>query len=198
MAIRDRLYNRISFYYSILVSQLVKNLQAKFALIIMLSQFSSSSVVVGIDPGTASVGFAFVTGNSKNPIILDYGILQTSPQSREQMPDRLLELGTDLESLINKYQPQKAIVEDLFFFKNHKTVISVAQSRGMLLYLLAKCGSKIESITPLQLKQTICGYGRASKGELQLMVQKLYNLDSIPKPDDAADALAMAWLGLAG
>jgi crossover junction endodeoxyribonuclease RuvC len=164
----------------------------------MLSQFSESAVVAGIDPGTASVGYAFVTGNSKNPIILDYGILQTSPQGREYMPSRLLELGTDLESLIAKYQPQKALVEDLFFFKNHKTAISVAQSRGMLLYLLAKCGSQVESITPLQLKQTICGYGRASKNDMQEMVKKLYNLDSTPKPDDAADALAMAWLGLGG
>ena len=112
------------------------------------------------------------------------------------MPFRLLEIAQDLEFLLDKYKPVKAFVEDLFFFKNSKTVISVAQSRGVLLYLLAKKKVEIYSLTPLQVKQSFCGYGRADKKQIQKMVQKVYNLDEIPKPDDAADSLAMAWLAL--
>jgi crossover junction endodeoxyribonuclease RuvC len=153
-------------------------------------------MIVGIDPGTATVGFSFVSGTKRDPIIHEFGILQTLPQAKEKMPLRLLEIGTDLEMLLEKYNPTKAVVEDLFFFKNQKTVIQVAQSRGVLLYLLAKRNIEIISATPLQIKQTLCGYGRADKKQVQLMVQKIFKLDEIPKPDDAADSLAMAWYGL--
>jgi crossover junction endodeoxyribonuclease RuvC len=105
-------------------------------------------------------------------------------------------LGQDLETLLQKYQPEIAVVEDLFFFKNQKTVISVAQSRGMVLFLLAKYGLTIHSLTPLQVKQYLCGYGRATKKQIQFMVKKVYNLEKNPKPDDAADSLGMAWLYL--
>jgi crossover junction endodeoxyribonuclease RuvC len=153
-------------------------------------------MTIGIDPGTATVGFSLVSGTRKDPVIHEYGILQTLPQPKEMMPLRLLEIGQDLESIIIKYKPDNAVVEDLFFFKNAKTVISVAQSRGLILYLLAKHNVKILELTPLQIKQTLCGYGRATKIQVQNMVKKVYKLDQIPKPDDAADSLAMAWLGL--
>jgi crossover junction endodeoxyribonuclease RuvC len=153
-------------------------------------------MTIGIDPGTATVGFSLVSGTRSNPTIHEYGILQTLPLPKDQMPFRLLELGRDLESIILKYKPDNAVVEDLFFFKNAKTVISVAQSRGMILYLLAKHNVKILELTPLQIKQSLCGYGRATKLQVQNMVKKVYKLDQIPKPDDAADSLAMAWLGL--
>lgn len=153
-------------------------------------------IVIGIDPGTATVGFAVVTGSSKDPQILDYGVLKTEVKDRELMPERILELGTDLQEILTKFKPVRAVVEDLFFFKNAKTVISVAQSRGMILYILAKNGIQIQSLTPLQIKQSITGYGRATKQEMQEMVKKIYGMDEIPKPDDAADSLAMAWLGL--
>ena len=153
-------------------------------------------MTIGIDPGTATVGYSLVSGTRKDPIIHDYGILQTLPRSREEMPFRLLEIGTDLESILVKYKPDNAVVEDLFFFKNAKTVISVAQSRGMILYLLAKHNVKILELTPLQIKQTLCGYGRATKQQVQNVIKRTYRLDEIPKPDDAADSLAMAWLGL--
>lgn len=152
--------------------------------------------VIGIDPGTATLGYAFVKRRSFEPEIIDYGVLKTRTSSTENMPDRLLEIGKDLETLIVKNQPEIAVVEEVFFFKNAKTVISVAQSRGLILYLLAKHQVKIISVTPLQVKQTLCGYGRASKSEIQTMVKKLYKLNKYPKPDDAADALAMAWIGL--
>lgn len=153
-------------------------------------------MIIGIDPGTATVGFSLVSGTKKEPFIHEYGILQTPALPKEKMPDRLLEIGLDLEQLIKKFQPTKAVVEDLFFFKNQKTVISVAQSRGMMIYILKKNNVEIISLTPLQIKQTITGYGRAPKGQMQNMVKRLYKLDEIPKPDDAADSLAMAWIGL--
>lgn len=153
-------------------------------------------ITLGIDPGTATVGFSFVTGTRQNPEILEYGILHTDPTPKEFMPDRLLELGNDLDVLIQKYQPTNGVIEDLFFFKNQKTVISVAQSRGMMLYIMKKHGLMTKDVTPLQVKQTLCGYGRADKSQVQKVVKKIYKLDEIPKPDDAADALAIAWFGL--
>ncbi len=153
-------------------------------------------MVIGIDPGTATVGFSLVNGTKKDPLIVEYGVLHTDARPREFMPDRLLELGTDMEHILIKHKPTIAVVEDLFFFKNAKTVISVAQSRGMMLYLLRKHGVNIIEVTPLQVKQTLCGYGRASKQQMQAMVKRIYKLDEIPKPDDAADSLAMAWIGL--
>ena len=153
-------------------------------------------MTVGIDPGTATVGYSFVSGNQKSPVINDYGVLRTEARDKEFMPLRLLEIAQDLESLLDRFNPTKAVIEDLFFFKNAKTVISVAQSRGMILYLLAKRNVEIISVTPLQVKQTLCGYGRADKKQVQEMVKRIYGLDQIPKPDDAADSLAMAWMGL--
>jgi crossover junction endodeoxyribonuclease RuvC len=153
-------------------------------------------MILGIDPGVNIVGFGFVEGTRSHPKIVDFGILHTDKKQRETEYLRLLELGEDLESLLQKYRPTKALIEDLFFFKNAKTVISVAQSRGMMLYLLAKYDVEVVSITPLQVKQTLCGYGRAEKKQVQEMVKRVYHLDQIPKPDDAADALAIAWVGL--
>jgi crossover junction endodeoxyribonuclease RuvC len=153
-------------------------------------------MTIGIDPGTATVGFSLVEGTKQNPIIVEYGVLTTKAGPRAIMPQRLLEIATDLESLLKKYKPDRAVVEDLFFFKNAKTVISVAQSRGVTLYLLAKYNVEIIEVTPLQVKQTLCGYGRATKQQMQQMVKRIYKLDEIPKPDDAADSLAMAWIGL--
>lgn len=153
-------------------------------------------MIIGIDPGTATVGFALVEGTKKNPKINQYGILQTLPKPKEFMPERLVEIASDLESLLDIYCPEKAVVEDLFFFKNAKTVISVAQSRGVILYLLKKRKIQIVEVTPLQVKQTLCGYGRATKQQVQNMVKRIYGLNEVPKPDDAADSLAMAWYGL--
>jgi len=152
--------------------------------------------ILGIDPGTATVGYACVEGNKKSPQIVDYGVLRTKAQPKEFMPDRLLELAEDLEQILQRYTPAHAVVEDLFFFRNTTTVISVAQSRGMMLYLLRKYGVSVSSATPLQLKQTLCGYGRATKKQMQNMTQRVYHMESVPKPDDAADALALAWYGL--
>jgi len=153
-------------------------------------------MVLGIDPGTATVGFALVEGTKKNPVIVKYGVLQTKAAPSDQLPFRILEICNDLEELIKLYEPTRCVMEELFYFKNQKTVMSVAQSRGAMMYLMAKNGIEIMGQTPLQVKQTLCGYGRATKQQMQKMVQKIYKLEAIPKPDDAADALAMAWMAL--
>lgn len=153
-------------------------------------------MILGIDPGTATTGFALVKGTQKNPEIVEYGTFQTAPRDKKLDPQRLKEIADDIEYLIENFKPTKAVVEDLFFFKNAKTVITVAQARGVILYLLEKNNIPVVSVTPLQIKQTLCGYGRAEKKQVQAMVKKIYNLEEIPKPDDAADALGMAWYGL--
>ena len=153
-------------------------------------------MIVGIDPGTATVGFSFVSGSKQNPVIHDYGVLTTAPRPEEEMPDRLVEIAADLESLLIKHKPQKAIVEKLFASRNVTTVISVAQARGVIVYLLRKHHVEITSLTPHEIKQSITGFGRADKKQMQQMVQRIFKLDTLPKPDDAADALGMGWIGL--
>jgi crossover junction endodeoxyribonuclease RuvC len=155
-------------------------------------------MVIGVDPGTNIVGYALVEGNRANPVIVDFGIIHTAPRPQNENPQRLLEIAIDFECILDQYKPDKAIVEDLFFFRNVTTIIPVAQSRGVLLYQLIKRGIEIDSLTPLQIKLGVCGYGKATKKQVQTMVQKIYKLDELPKPDDAADALAIAWLGLKG
>jgi len=150
-------------------------------------------LTLGIDPGFAILGYAVVQGTKEKPICLDFGVVKTDLHS---LADRLVQIAQDLEVLIEKYQPQQAVVEQLFFFKNQKTAMEVAQSRGVVLYLLAKHKIDIIQITPMQVKQTVCGYGKASKQQVQKTMQKIFNLTSLPKPDDAADSLAIAWCGL--
>ena len=155
-------------------------------------------MVIGVDPGTNIIGYAFVEGSRSKPVIIDFGIIHTAPRPQAENPQRLLEIGTDFNALLEAHNPDKAVVEDLFFFRNVTTIVPVAQSRGVLLYHLAKHGVETTSLTPLQVKMGVCGYGRATKKQVQTMVKKIYKLDEIPKPDDAADALAIAWLGLKG
>ena len=102
------------------------------------------------------------------------------------------EIAKDLEEIIEKYRPDEVAVEDLFFFKNLKTAVKVAQARGVLLLTAGKGKVPVAEYTPLQVKQAITGYGRADKSQVQFMVKKILNLKTIPKPDDAADALAVA------
>jgi len=150
-------------------------------------------LTLGIDPGFAILGYAVVQGTKEKPVCLDFGVVKTDLPN---LPERLVQITQDLELLIEKYQPQQAVVEQLFFFKNQKTAMDVAQSRGVVLYLLAKHKIDIIQVTPMQVKQAVCGYGKASKQQVQKMMQKIFNLESLPKPDDAADSLAIAWCGL--
>lgn len=149
-------------------------------------------VILGIDPGTATTGYGFIqkirSGNGFK--ILEYGIITTKKQFSDA--ERLEILGQDLESLIKIHRPAALGVEKLFFTSNQKTVMTVSQARGVVLYLAQKHKLPILEFTPLQVKNFICGYGKADKKQVQFVVQKTFGLKKTPKPDDAADALAIA------
>ncbi|PIP28028.1 MAG: crossover junction endodeoxyribonuclease RuvC [Candidatus Moranbacteria bacterium CG23_combo_of_CG06-09_8_20_14_all_35_22] len=146
--------------------------------------------VLGIDPGTATTGWAILC--EKNGIIkpVAYGHIATSPKKSDD--ERILEISQDLEKIIQKFEPQEAGVEEIFFFKNQKTIITVAQARGAILLTLGQNNVKVSSYTPLQVKQAITGYGRAEKKQIQAMTKNILNLTELPKPDDTADAIAIA------
>ena len=146
--------------------------------------------VLGIDPGTATTGWAILEEKKEKIIPVAYGHIATLPRISDD--ERILEIACDLERIIKKYQPQEAGIEEIFFFKNQKTVITVAQSRGAVLLTLKQNKVKISSYTPLQVKQALTGYGRAEKKQMQFMTKSILNLDELPKPDDTADAIAVA------
>jgi crossover junction endodeoxyribonuclease RuvC len=146
-------------------------------------------IILGIDVGTATTGWAILKSDQNKPITLGFGIISTS--STSPMPFRLSEIYANLAEIIDRYQPTHAAVESLFFFKNQKTVMTVSQARGVLLLGLEQKGVIISEYTPLQVKTAVTGYGRAEKKQVQEMTKVILNLESVPKPDDAADALAI-------
>lgn len=146
---------------------------------------------LGIDPGTASIGWGFVRERPDGTLeALDYGVIRTGPE--DPMPKRLQQIFQSLTALICKYQPDQAGVEELFFAKNVTTAITVAQGRGVILLALQQSGIPIHEYKPNMVKQTISGYGGAGKPQIQEMVRILLNMEDTPRPDDAADALAIA------
>lgn len=147
-------------------------------------------LVLGIDPGTATTGFGLVKYDKGQPKMVDYGVISTKADM--EMALRLGKINRDLDSLITKYHPDVVAVEHLYHQSNAKTVITVAQGRGVILMTAAIRGIEVAEYTPLQVKQSVVGYGKADKNQVQYMVQKLLALASPPKPDDAADALAVA------
>jgi len=148
-------------------------------------------IIIGIDPGTATTGFGVIkkTKNDKLELI-EYGCITT--EKNLNSAKRLEKLYKEITSLIKKYKPDIVAVEDIFFFKNLKTAIKVSQARGVILLSIIKNKAKLLEFTPLQIKQAVACYGRADKNQVQQMVKTLLNLKKIPKPDDAADALAIA------
>ncbi len=147
-------------------------------------------IILGIDPGTAITGWGIIKEDKKGIEMVAYGCIETSKDKTDVQ--RLKETANDLEAIIKEYQPDEMAIEELFFFKNLKTAIKVAQSRGVLMYVTAQNKVSVDEYTPLQIKQALTGYGRADKKQMQLMVQQVLKLKDIPKPDDAADALAVA------
>jgi crossover junction endodeoxyribonuclease RuvC len=148
-------------------------------------------LVLGIDPGTAITGYGLVQEDDGGRLIaVDYGAITTL--SDLPMPNRLLELHRRLLEIILLHRPQSGAVEKLFFQKNVRTALSVGQGRGVALLALAEAGLSVGEYTPLEVKQAVVGYGGADKHQIQQMVRVLLNLPDIPKPDDAADALAIA------
>jgi len=147
-------------------------------------------IILGIDPGTATTGFGLIQKDKNQLQYIKCGCITTS--AGVPAAERLDCIYDDIISLTREYKPQAVAVEDLFFFKNAKTVITVAQARGVILLAAQKTKLPLFEYTPLQIKQALTGYGRADKQQMQQMVKSLLGLNKIPQPDDAADALAVA------
>ncbi len=148
-------------------------------------------LVIGLDPGTAITGYGIVRDDEEGGLLaVDYGVIETP--SKLPMPERLLKLYQGLSEIIDLHRPENSAVEKLFFQKNVKTAISVGQARGVALLALAEKQLPISEYAPMEVKQAVAGYGGADKKQVQLMVKALLNLETLPRPDDAADALAVA------
>lgn len=147
--------------------------------------------ILGIDPGTARCGWGVIkTKNSNNWEVINYGCIETHKSL--SMPERLEIISQEINKVIAKYKPEKVAIEKLFFGINVKTALEVGQARGAILVACQQVGLAIFEYTPLQIKMALTGYGRADKNQIQCMVKMLLKLDKIPKPDDAADGLAVA------
>lgn len=149
--------------------------------------------VLGIDPGMARCGYGVLEGSAQSVTPVEFGVLTTAPGP---MAERLAELFSALEALIARSRPTRAAVEQLFFGQNASTAIAVGQARGVALLALARAGVPVVELAPSVVKQAVAGYGRADKAQIQAMVTRLLALPVRPKPDDAADALAVAWAAL--
>ena len=147
-------------------------------------------IILGIDPGYAIVGFGIIKYENNRLSVLDFGAI-TTPAGME-FTERLKSVYEDLSYLFEKYKPDAMAVEKLFFNTNQKTAIDVAQARGVILLAAKMYGAECFEYTPLQVKQSVVGYGRAEKKQVQEMTRQLLGLSAVPKPDDTADALAMA------
>jgi len=147
-------------------------------------------VILGIDPGYAIVGYGVVEYAGNKFKVLEYGSIET--KAGIDFNIRLLKIHKGIEELIKRHSPDAVAVEELFFNKNTKTAMKVAQARGVVLLSGALSLAEVFEYTPLQVKQAVCGYGRADKNQVQQMVKLLLNLEKVPKPDDTADALAVA------
>jgi len=147
-------------------------------------------IVIGFDPGLAILGYGIVRQEGYNVKAIGHGVIET--HSSQNMTSRLLKLFTEVQNLIDLHKPDVVAVEEIFFSKNTKTAIAVAHARGIVLVAAALKSLPLYEYTPLQVKQALTGYGRAQKSQIQQMVKLLLGLNEIPKPDDAADALAVA------
>jgi len=149
--------------------------------------------ILGIDPGTATVGYGLIEAKKRELIFRECGVIET--HKKVPMIERLREIGTDIGALIKEMKPDLCVVEQLFFLKNVTNGITVAQARGGILYEIAKANIPCVEFTPLQMKQLITGHGRAEKKRVGMMITSMLKLDKVPRPDDAADALGLAICG---
>lgn len=147
-------------------------------------------LALGIDPGTAITGYGLVREEEAGLTLVDCGIITTPPD--QPLARRLQTIYRGLADLIGRHQPDEAAVEELFFSRNVRTALSVGQARGVALLALADAGLPVYEYKPLEVKQTVAGYGGANKQQIQEMVRMLLHLDQVPQPDDAADAVAVA------
>ena len=149
--------------------------------------------IIGIDPGLARVGYGIIDEIEGQKIMIDCGIIETKSTQKEEK--RLEEISNDLSSIINKWNPNSAAVEKFFFYRS-STTISVVQARGVIMMTLGKHNLSIQEFPPMQIKLAVTGYGHSDKNEVLNSVMYELSLTSAPKPDDAADALAIALTGI--
>ena len=147
-------------------------------------------IILGIDPGTAALGYGIVERTGGRLRAIDYGCLETSPDLA--MPERLLAIHGQVSDMIELHQPAIVAVERLFFSKNVQTAMAVGQARGVVLLAAAQHGRPVREATPNEVKSAVAGYGSADKEQVQRMVQLVLGMSQLPRPDDAADALAVA------
>ncbi len=146
--------------------------------------------ILGLDPGTATTGYGIIDVEDGAFILVTYGVITTSPKM--EMPYRLQVIQQELQTLLDTYQPESAGIEEVFFGRNVTTAITVGQARGVLLLTLANAGIPISEYSPPKIKDAVTGYGKADKQQVQMMVRNLLELEETPRPDDAADGLAVA------
>lgn len=146
--------------------------------------------ILGIDPGLAIVGYSVIDIVKNKNILVSSGSIQTDKDKTDA--ERLLEIETDMQTIIENFQPDFASIEKLFYFKNQKTIIPVAEARGVILSVLQKNKIKIQEFTPIEVKQIITGYGRATKDEVAKIVQMSIEYKKLPKLDDTLDSIAIA------
>lgn len=146
--------------------------------------------IIGIDPGYAIVGYGIIDAVNGRNSLVEYGAITTSPKRSPEM--RLLDIYAELNGLLTEFQPDCAAMEKLFFNTNTTTGIGVAKACGVIQLCLVQRSLSVSEYTPIQVKETVVGYGRAEKKQIQYMVPKLLGMKETPKPDDAADALAIA------
>ena len=147
-------------------------------------------LILGIDPGTATTGYGLVDNPDDKLALVAYGVFSTTPD--QPMPLRLLSLFHQLSAVLSRFRPEALAVEELFFSRNVTTAIAVGQARGVILLAAAQADIPVFEYKPQAVKQAIAGYGGADKSQVQQMVRILLDLDQIPRPDDAADAIAIA------
>ena len=148
-------------------------------------------IILGLDPGFATIGFGVIESEKGKANVIDYGTITTSKDLT--FPERLMKIEKGMIALIEKFKPEQIAMEELFFNTNITTGINVAHARGVMVLVAAReCPGGLYEYTPLQIKQALTGYGRADKQQIQHMVKTFLNLNKIPRPDDAADALAVA------
>jgi crossover junction endodeoxyribonuclease RuvC len=152
-----------------------------------------NKIILGIDPGLATTGYGVIKKEGSRVCLIDYGVIKTPAKTIHAK--RLKKIYNNLKKIIEKHKPDLLAVEELFFCKNVKTALQVSQARGVILLLGNQMKITIEEFTPLEVKQAVSSYGRADKNQVQQMTKRILNLKEIPRPDDAADALACAICG---
>lgn len=149
-------------------------------------------IILGLDPGTSRVGFAIIKASKNNTKPISYGCWEIKEKIKGE---KLIILAKLLNQTIKKYKPTVIALEKVFFFKNAKTVMSISEAIGVILYIASKNHLKIIELTPLEIKQNIIGYGRADKKDIQKLIQLYFSFKELPKPDDTSDAIAVALAG---